>query len=801
MSDPANPEPPPGAGAPGAPDPFVSPHESPDGEAGAVEQAPASAEAIAAVAEPAPPEPDAPRAEPRDDLDVAMDVLPDAAAAYEPEPAPSPGAGSAPVSAIPAICRGLGLALLEGASVGMAGWALFKRDLYLPFVGQNVIDPKARTIELGIVTGLGFLACAAFLVQLLLGRRTLAATAARLEGRTRRLAPLAVLGPLPLLFDWKVWTSLELSHLVLVWGLALGAQAAFSSALAAPPLGLSDRLGAILRPLQRLAARPSFPLVVVCLGALAYAVFFSYHTLQFHWNTHSRSFDLGIEDNIVWNLLHGSRPLFKCSPAFGPTGSHAGYHATWFAFLILPFYAIYQGPETLLVLQATICGAAAIPLFLVARRYVTPWVACLVGLCYVLYPPVHGANLYDFHYVTLGPFFHWTTLALLLARKDRWAILLVIITISVREDVACGLAILGAWLIFTGERPRAGLAIALAGGGYFVVMKLIVMPKLADHSTFIWMFQGMLPAGETGFGGVLKTAIGNPAYTLGTLLDKDKLLYVLELFVPLAFLPLRRPLGLLFVVPGLLFTLLSTGYPPLIHTSFQYTANWTSYLFIGVVATLAWAARPRFPGETGGRIRQRAYVAALVLASVVVSYQQGAMLQQHTAKGGFGAYIFGTTPQDRQNRKDSKKVLESLPPRAKVVSAESLVPQVSSRADSYTIRFQLYDAEYAFFLVHPTAPDELRHVVDALKRGEFGVVTIEGLYVLARRGHSTARNAEVLTRMGYPPAPPAPAAPAGARPPLPPAPLPAKPALGVEPRPPLKGKPAPAPGKPQGGRP
>jgi uncharacterized membrane protein len=374
----------------------------------------------------------------------------------------------------------------------------------------------------------------------------------------------------------------------------------------------------------------------------------------------------------------------------------------------------------------------------------------------VLYPPVHGANLYDFHYLTLGPFFLWTSLALLLARRDRLAVLLVIVTMSVREDVACGLAIIGAWMILSNLRPRAGLIIALVGGGYFVVMKLIIMPLVAQHSTFVWIFAGMLPQGENSFGGVLKTALGNPAFTLEKLIERDKILYVLQLLVPLAFLPLVRPIGLLFIVPGFLFTLLSTGYPPLVSISFQYTANWTTYLFLGVIATLASARE---------HIRVQAYVAALLMASVVTSYQFGAMLQQHTARGGFGAYVFGTTPADLKNRQDLRKVLAHLPPRARVVSAESLVPHVSSRADAYTLRIGLYDAEYALFMLHPTAPDELRPIIDAMGRGEFGVVDQAGHIVIARRGHPTTRNAEVLTRMGHPP--PAPAAPVQFGPPRP----------------------------------
>jgi hypothetical protein len=44
-----------------------------------------------------------------------------------------------------------------------------------------------------------------------------------------------------------------------------------------------------------------------------------------------------------------------------------------------------------------------------------------VAVCYLLYPPLHGANLYDFHYLTFAPFFLWLTLWALDARRDRLA--------------------------------------------------------------------------------------------------------------------------------------------------------------------------------------------------------------------------------------------------------------------------------------------------------------------------------------------------------------------------------------------
>jgi hypothetical protein len=43
---------------------------------------------------------------------------------------------------------------------------------------------------------------------------------------------------------------------------------------------------------------------------------------------------------------------------------------------------------------------------------------------------------------------------------------------------------------------------------------------------------------------------------------------------------------------------------------------------------------------------------------------------------------------------------------------------------------------------------ERENVLQALRGGTFGVVDIKGEFVLARRGFSPARNAEIISRLG-----------------------------------------------------
>ncbi|HEY5282777.1 MAG TPA: hypothetical protein VIM14_08305, partial [Polyangia bacterium] len=118
----------------------------------------------------------------------------------------------------------------------------------------------------------------------------------------------------------------------------------------------------------------------------------------------------------------------------------------------------------------------------------------------------------------------------------------------------------------------------------------------------------------------------------------------------------------------------------------------------------------------------------------------------NAARGGFGTYHFGTTSEDRERRRTLYELLAMVPPKAKIVSTENIVPQVSNRAYAYTLRMGIADADYLLFNV-PLGGDERSKVLEVLPQGTFGVVAERGQYVLAQRGYATDLNAGILSRV------------------------------------------------------
>src|SRR5512133_46554 len=645
------------------------------------------------------------------------------------------------------------------AAIAALGWQLggeaYVQNQYL---WQNQLPIKTRVqlvrgIALAAILGGGAIGLVAAALK-----QQISSVAFLLWRVARVASPLAPLAFLPVMLNWQLWKDHELIYLTLVVVLSFGLKAAISAAIDAKPLDLlvgcrpsESRWGTRLRQVwSKLPTGSWFAFVI--LAAIVYAVWFSYYTIVWHRSARS-GWDLSIEDNILWNIVHGG-PFFKAAPALGPTGAHFARHSTIIAYVLAPFYALYQSAEMVLIMQTVLMGAAAIPLFLFGRGRVGAPLAALFSILYLMHPGVQESNLFEMHYVKLGTLPFWTTLWLLDTRRYRGALVAAAITLCVREDVATWIVLLGAFAFIAGVRWRVSLSMFIGGLLYVAIVKFMIMPALVGgHDELLFMYQELLPAGKNSFAWAMIVAVTNPAYVLRTLLTEEKLIYFLHILTPLAFVPLRRPIGWFALVPGMVFCFLSTKYSPLVDIHFQYSPHLLAMLYPATILILG-AELKRTPADESSCERSTvtpshsgviATVSAITFATLLCSSQFGAVIQQNTSRGGPIPYRFGWDDEGRTRYQALQEVLAMLPKDASVAASAFTITQVSARANAYSLSIDTYDAEYIVATTNrgELVPSEATRLAQIFENGSFGVVAMKKPFFLMRRGHSTELNARV----------------------------------------------------------
>jgi len=636
------------------------------------------------------------------------------------------------------------LLFFAGASLGGAiGLLLLPERTDVVTVNALGADPRNRLIKLMAASG----AASAVLPSAYLLFRRSRRGIATFERFAKLTAPLSLAFFLPLFFDWRVFQAQDLTFVVVATAFGLVLERTLRIFFDAFPWAPLERLGALARRhLPR--AVPRIPAVVAGLGALSFSAYMSFHTVRQHFRLGTMSWDMAIFNNLMWNLIRGE--WFKASPVLGPTGSHIQYHATFIAYVLAPFYALYQRPETLLVLQATLAGLAALPLYLVAaRRLGTGYGALAFVYAYLVHGPLHGPVFYDFHFITTAPFWIGWVIYFFESNQRLGLVVTWFLALLVREELSASLSMVALVYLLSGRRARWALAGGLLSVVYFVLVKFVVMPmhrtQGPDKETFSWIFIALIAPGEQGLTGVVKTIVSNPIFTLSTLLDSEKLAYTLKTFGPLLLLPLRHRLAWLMFLPAALFTLLTTGYKPVIATSFQYTSYYTPYLFFAaVMAVSAWPV---------DRVRRLAALWALVVTATVFSFQHGAIFQRHTFRGGFQLVRFELTQQDRKRHKQLYELIAMIPPKASVAATEWEASHVSSRPECYTMRFFTYNAEYLLVNLDEASWGTSRaNLLAALGTRKYGFIASRGRFALWGRGAKHDKDAEGARLIGATPA-------------------------------------------------
>jgi uncharacterized membrane protein len=211
--------------------------------------------------------------------------------------------------------------------------------------------------------------------------------------------------------------------------------------------------------------------------ACAYALIFGALSILRHESFHSGGFDLGIFDQNIWNSLHGR--LFQVSIPVKVTLS-LGQHFSPLLLAIVPLYALWADPRTLLALQTVALATAALPLYWFARKQLGSELALALTAAFFLSPALQSVNLWDFHEIALAtPLLAFALYFLLNQRRGPFLICLILALLT-KEEVGLIMAAFGIYIFFVQQQRRLGLGLAIFGGAWVGIMLLYVIPLFRD---------------------------------------------------------------------------------------------------------------------------------------------------------------------------------------------------------------------------------------------------------------------------------------------------------------------------------
>ncbi len=581
--------------------------------------------------------------------------------------------------------------ILAALAAGSAIWFGLERAKRVPWFDSNKVPHDDQLVALTFVAGafaaIGVASAIAIVLGRVLEKRWSLVAGVR---RVSSWAAFALAAP-PLLALTKRGIEKSQPKMALVFCALAGLAAGWAAYRATRPGSLlpSRREDEVDGRRTRLILTADVLTWVAVLGLwVGYAWFFSDLAVTNHHALVTRTTDLGYYDNIFWQSAHG-RPL-GCS--FIKAGYHGSAHFDPILVLMSPLYLLKPGSEFLLVLQSVWCGSGVIPAYLIGRNQLgSRWGGLAIALCYALHPALHGANMYEFHSLTLATVPMLWVLHLFQVRAWKRYAVAVFIALLVREDVALMMLGVGLWGLLHSERAerRAGLLTILGSALYFGIVKAFFMTSAGllmsgkEAYSFAYYYVDLIP-NKKGTGGLILSLFTNPVFVLNHVLSEEKVLFVVTVFLPLAMLPFFARRDRVLLLYGMLFTLLASR-TAVYSTHFQYTAAILPFAFSIAPIALRRAAESGAAASLGidGRRLKVGLLLAMVVASGAVSWKFGGLLPNDAFRGGFYKVARSLSDDQRETHAWIKEMVGQIPPGASVGVSNKLGPHASGRRHAY----------------------------------------------------------------------------------------------------------------------
>ncbi len=529
---------------------------------------------------------------------------------------------------------------------------------------------------------------------------------------------------------------------------------------------------------------------LVALAMLAYSVYFCIFLTTKHEAFLTNGEDLGIMDQAIWNLLHGSLLHQTICNSLTDTNCYGLNGITRFAihfepilFPISLLYLLWPDPRTLMIFQVLVVASGAFPAFWLARlRLRNAWAAVPFALLYLLYPTQQYAVNFDFHAEALTLALLLFALYFLYVRRTGELLVFVVLCLACKEEIAGIVFMLGLWTLLLQGRWRLGTGLlALAIGWTATGLIVVHYGSPVGHSLLAprFAYLGNSPIH------VALTIVTHPVQMIQQhILETAHMHYLRGLLAPAGYLPLLAPWALILASPTLALNLLSST-PNMYSGNFQYNAEIIPILIfssIEAIVLLLWLVRwliaclsqsvgagksigserqpvepPRVPTPQGWPYSIRLWrasarihwpslsrLAQVSLLMLALCYMLARLFNSTTQYNVYSVmpYAHGfIRPQVTQHDQLAARFLKEIPTDASVSAQTTLVPHLSERQYIYLFPYAVDHADYIFLdasaYTYPFKDYDAyaTSVKGILQQGNYGILDMDDSYLLLKRGY------------------------------------------------------------------
>jgi len=392
------------------------------------------------------------------------------------------------------------------------------------------------------------------------------------------------------------------------------------------------------------------PLVIIL---ILFSVAYSILSVVRHNHYQSFGYDLGIDDQIVWQFSNFRLPITSIDDT--PFMLSLANHVEIIYAIISPIYWVWDDVRMLIIAQVLVMVTSAIPVYLLAQKYKLHKLLCYaITFAYLTFYGVQNALWFDVHSSVFGAALMMWFIYFIDREKLRLAWLFFILTLLSKENFAALLFLVSLTYLFINKNKY-----------HFYFMGVAI-------AYLIFIFGFYFPHAIVG-GYKYQTKDGllsdiNPVYLFNTSDKRDVWLYS---FFSFGFIPLLYPVYLIAYVGNLaIYFIFGKGVPGAQGLFLHYRVDLVPLLAFATILTIdKWKKKIKWLNTW--------YVAIyIILCACFVQYALHLPLSYLSKR-----WFWYQSPAVN----NINTVISYLPPNASVASQDNITPHLSHRRAIFTL--------------------------------------------------------------------------------------------------------------------